>query len=275
MVVNHGVPEGLRGSMVAASEEFFNLTEEEKTKYTRKKVLDPIQCGSSFNAALEEVRYWRDFLKVIVHPEFNSPDKPPGFRERLQEYTSSTRELARELIKGIWESLDLETTSMDNALDLDSCFMIFAANLYPPCPQPELAFGLPPHSDFALLTVLLQNGIDGLQVKHNGRWVQVKPLPNCFLINTGDQMEIVSNGRYKSVLHRATLNNKNTRMTLVSAIGPSMETIVIPIPAPELVSREDHKARYRGMKFRDFVEYHQKNRLKEKSVLDLLRLPEK
>ncbi|KAK3006316.1 hypothetical protein RJ639_016870 [Escallonia herrerae] len=34
---------------------------------------------------------------------------------------------------------------MDEALDLDSGVHVFAVNLYPPCPQPDLAIGVPPH----------------------------------------------------------------------------------------------------------------------------------
>lgn len=97
-----------------------------------------------------------------------------------------------DLLAGIWESLGLEERYMTTALDLHSCFQIFIGNYYPPCPQPELAMGLPPHSDHGLLTILLQNGVDGLQLKQKGNWVNVKPHPNSFLVNTGDHMEVIN-----------------------------------------------------------------------------------
>ncbi|KAJ4716838.1 protein DMR6-LIKE OXYGENASE 2-like [Melia azedarach] len=103
---------------------------------------------------------------------------------------------------------------MDEALNLDSGLQIMTVNLYPPCPQPELAVGMPPHSDHGLLTLLTQNGIAGLQVLHNEKWVNVNALPYSFLVNTGDHIEILSNGKYKSVLHRAIVNNKTTRISL-------------------------------------------------------------
>ena len=59
---------------------FFNLSEEEKREFEGKHVLDPIKCGTSFNPSLEKVFFWRDFLKVIVHPRFHSPNKPSVFR---------------------------------------------------------------------------------------------------------------------------------------------------------------------------------------------------
>lgn len=64
-------------------------------------------------------------------------------------------------------------------------------NYYPPCPQPEVAIGLSPHSDAVGLTILLQiNEMGGLQIKKDGMWVPVKPLPNAFVINIGDILEV-------------------------------------------------------------------------------------
>ena len=65
-------------------------------------------------------------------------------------------------------------------------------NYYPPCPQPETVIGLTPHSDAIGLTVLLQiNEMDGLQVKNDGIWVPVKPLPDAFIVNIGDILEVM------------------------------------------------------------------------------------
>ncbi|KAJ0984651.1 hypothetical protein J5N97_003007 [Dioscorea zingiberensis] len=269
MVVNHGVPKSLMEAMLNTCMGFFNMREDEKQEYNEKHVLDPIRHGTSFNTSVDKVRYWRDYLKVFVHPDFHSPAKPSGFREISVEYATRTREMTKELLKAIWESLELKPDDMEEALDLNSCFQILVANLYPPCPQPELALGIPPHSDHGLLTVLLENGVNGLKVEHNGKWVHVKSLPNSFLVNTGDQLEIVSNGKYKSVVHQAEVNASSTRMSLVTLVGPSLDNVVV--PAPQLV-KHNHQLAYNGMKYRDFLEHQQANPLLVKSLLDLLRL---
>ncbi|THG01667.1 hypothetical protein TEA_011744 [Camellia sinensis var. sinensis] len=49
----------------------------------------------------------------------------------------------------------------------------------------------------------------------------------------GFEQQILSNGRYKSVVHRAVVNNKATWISIAMASGPSLDTIVS--PAPELV----------------------------------------
>ncbi|KAJ6850692.1 protein DMR6-LIKE OXYGENASE 1-like [Iris pallida] len=269
LLVNHGVPEKMREEMMDKFKGFFDLTPGEKGEYANTDVMNPIRHGTGFNTAVDDVRYWRSYLKTCVHPEFHSPTKPPGFRELLREYSTRIRDLGMKLLGGIWESLGLEESYMKEALELDSCYQVVVGNFYPPCPQPELATGLGPHSDHGLLTFLYQNGVDGLEVKHEGRWVRVKPSPNSYIVNIGDHMEIVSNGRYQSVLHRAYLNDRSTRLSIVSVVGASLETVVI--PAPPLVS-SDRPPAFRGMKYGEFVEYQQSHTLKEKSVLELLRV---
>ena len=66
-------------------------------------------------------------------------------------------------------------------------------NYYPPCPQPELAIGLSSHSDAVGITILLQiNEMEGLQIKKDGAWVPIKPLPDAFVVNVGDIMEVIN-----------------------------------------------------------------------------------
>jgi isopenicillin N synthase-like dioxygenase len=62
---------------------------------------------------------------------------------------------------------------------------------YPPCPQPEQVIGLDAHSDISALTILLQvNEMQGLQIKKDGLWVPINPLPDAFVINIGDMLEV-------------------------------------------------------------------------------------
>lgn len=65
-------------------------------------------------------------------------------------------------------------------------------NHYPPCPQPELVTGLSPHSDSDALTILLQvNEMEGLQIKKDGVWIPVSPLPGAFIVNVGNTLEVL------------------------------------------------------------------------------------
>lgn len=67
------------------------------------------------------------------------------------------------------------------------------ANFYPPCPDPELTMGLTEHTDLNALTVLLQSEVSGLQVNKDGKWISVPFIPNAFVINVADQIEVCVN----------------------------------------------------------------------------------
>jgi len=65
-------------------------------------------------------------------------------------------------------------------------------NYYPPCPLADKALGFTPHSDGSLITLVLQiNEVQGLQIKKNGGWVPVKPLPGALVVNIGDILEVI------------------------------------------------------------------------------------
>ncbi|KAK0577251.1 hypothetical protein LWI29_030243 [Acer saccharum] len=271
MVINHGVAKTVIDEMLRASKSFFDQTEEQLQEYAGKKLFDPIRWGTSFNRAVDNSFFWRDYLKVHVHPHFNAPQNPPGFSEILQEYCKRSREVASELLKGISKSLGLEESYINKTMDLESSsHQLLVVNLYPPCPQPELAIGLPPHSDHGLLTILMQNGLQGLQVHHNGSWVSIDPLPDSFVVNIGDHMEILSNGKYKSVLHRALVNGGATRVSIATAHGPPLQKVVV--PAPELVHRENRPPAYRGIKYKEYLELQQSSPLDGKSCLTHVRI---
>lgn len=106
----------------------------------------------------------------------------------MAEYCKKVRGLAVRLLQGISESLGLERDYINKALAKHGQHM--AINYYPPCPQPELTYGLPGHADPNVVTLLLQDDVGGLQVLKGGKWVAVKPIPHTFIVNLGDQMQV-------------------------------------------------------------------------------------
>lgn len=82
-------------------------------------------------------------------------------------------------------------------------------------------------------------------------------------------MQIVSNGKYKSVLHRAVLNSEMARMSIVTVIGPSLDAIVEPFA---YLVNADSPAMFRGLTYRDYFEHNQSNSIVEKTALNIVRL---
>jgi isopenicillin N synthase-like dioxygenase len=111
-------------------------------------------------------------------------------REIAAEYATHTRGLLLGLTTAISDSLGLDGGRIAGALNLENCFQILVGNHYSPAGPDVGAIGLPAHSDHGLLTLLFQNGVDGLQVKHNGRWLLAKPIPGSFFVIAGDQLEV-------------------------------------------------------------------------------------
>ena len=109
-------------------------------------------------------------------------------RQVVGTYSTEARALALRLLEAISESLGLERGHMVTAMGRHAQHM--AVNYYPPCPQPELTYGLPGHKDPNAITLLLQDGVSGLQIQRDGRWVAVNPVPNALVINIGDQLQV-------------------------------------------------------------------------------------
>ncbi|RVW41260.1 Protein downy mildew resistance 6 [Vitis vinifera] len=127
----------------------------------------------------------------------------------------------------ISESLGLEKDHIKNVFGEQGQHM--AVNYYPPCPQPELTYGLPGHTDPNALTILLQDlRVAGLQVLKDGTWLAIKPHPGAFVVNIGDQLQAVSNGKYKSVWHRAIVNAESERLSVASFLCPCNDAVIGP-----------------------------------------------
>ncbi|KAK7824149.1 2-oxoglutarate-dependent dioxygenase 19 [Quercus suber] len=262
MVINHGVPESLTKAMIESFQEFFNLPEEEKQEFHGNHVMDPIRCGTGFNPSMDKVNLWRDYLKCFTYPEFHSPNKPAGFSEIALEFSKKNREVVTVLLKAISKSLGLEESYIDKATNIELGLQILAANYYPACPEPDRAIGIPSHTDHGLLTLLVDNGISGLQILHKEKWINVNLLPNALFVHIADHLEILSNGKCKSIEHRALVNDKATRMSIALPHGPSLDTVIR--PAPELVDKESHPPAYVEMTYREFLELQQTGRLRSK-----------
>ncbi|XP_075674885.1 2-oxoglutarate-dependent dioxygenase 19-like [Castanea sativa] len=266
MVINHGVPESLTKAMIEVFQEFCNLPEEEKQEFHGNHVMDPIRCGTGFNPSTDKVNLWRDHLKFYTYPEFHSPNKPVGFSEIALELSKRNREVAIVILKAISKSLGLEESYIDKASNFKLGLQIVAANFYPACPEPERAIGIPPHSDHGLLTLLVDNGISGLQIKHKGKWINVNLLPNALFAHIGDHLEILSNGKYKGVLHQALANDKATRISIAMPHGPSLDTVIR--PAPEFVDNESHPPKYIELTYKEYVEFLLSGKICSKFRLD-------
>ncbi|KAL9348099.1 hypothetical protein Peur_059465 [Populus x canadensis] len=254
MVKNHGIPNKVIDGTLRVSKEFFHLTERERLKNYSDDPTKTTRLSTSFNVRTETVSSWRDFLRLHCYPleDFihEWPSNPPSFRHDVAEYCRNARELSLRLLEAISESLCLETDYISKAFSKHGQHM--AVNYYPPCPQPELTYGLPAHADPNAITILLQDDVPGLQVLQNDKWIAINPIPYTFIVNIGDQIQVISNDRYRSVLHRAVVDRDKERISIPTFYCPSHDAFIG--PAPSLID-DDHPALYRNFAY---SEYYQK-----------------
>lgn len=122
-------------------------------------------------------------------------------REAASNYSKQAKLLYQLLVGAILESLGIvNNNDSQNLKEFEDGSQLLVLNCYPSCPEPDLTLGMPPHSDYGLLTLLLQDEVKGLQIQHQGKWLTVEPIPNSFVVNVGDHLEVSSVSIYVMLL---------------------------------------------------------------------------
>ncbi|KAK9276432.1 hypothetical protein L1049_005965 [Liquidambar formosana] len=255
-IINHGVPENLCERMMISVTEFFQLHHEERAHISSNDRTKPVRVSNFYlKEGQDKVTMWSETFSHPWHPidDFIHllPKNPPQYREVIGAYAKVIGALMNRLLSLISQGLGLEKDFLQRKLG-EKPSLNAQANYYPPCPDPELTLGLAAHTDIGGLTILRQlEGVTGLQVIKDGKWVAVEPVPNAFVINVGHQIQVMSNGRYKSVHHRAVTNKQRPRVSLAMFYSPNKDTIVGPIE--DLVD-EEHPPLYRNYHYAEFIE---------------------
>ncbi|XP_071731192.1 flavonol synthase/flavanone 3-hydroxylase-like [Rutidosis leptorrhynchoides] len=255
-VVNHGIPNELISKLQKVGKEFFELPQDEKEVLAKPIGYEGVEgYGSKLQKEVEGKKGWVDHLFHRVWPPslINYkfwPKNPPSYRKINEEYTQSIVPVANKLFGLLSEGLGLEEVELKQGLGGEELVYLMKINYYPPCPCPELALGVVPHTDMSAITILVPNEVQGLQVFKNDHWYDVAYIPNALIIHIGDQLEILSNGKYKSVYHRTTVNKEKTRMSWPMFLEPPPEIEVGPVQ--RLIS-EENPPKFKTKKYKDYV----------------------
>ncbi|KAK1260181.1 2'-deoxymugineic-acid 2'-dioxygenase [Acorus gramineus] len=231
--------------------EFFEMPIEDRIQHYSD---DPNRIVRVLKSSFHEraTNNWREAMKISGYPveKFAHllPEKPSKFRDVVGRYSTEVTELGRWILKMINEGLGLEEGYFDGEQSGGEQFMVI--NHYPPCPDPSLTLGLVKHCDQNLMTILLQGKTKGLQVIKDGKWIAVEPIPNALIVNAGHQLEVLSNGRLKSIQHRAVTNSSVARTTVVNFIVPTLDCLIS--PAPALVGQFEDPI-YRPFTWREYL----------------------
>ncbi|XP_062225102.1 jasmonate-induced oxygenase 3-like isoform X1 [Phragmites australis] len=199
-VVNHGVRPELMRAAREAWRSFFRLSVTEKQQYANSPRTYE-GYGSRLGVEKGAILDWGDYYFLHLAPESaKSPAKywpanPGNCKEVSEEYGREVVRLCELLMQVLSVSMGLDEAHFQQAFGGAECGAALRANYYPRCPQPDLTLGLSAHSDPGILTVLLADEhVRGLQVHRRGsagEWVTVQPIRNAFIVNVGDQIQVI------------------------------------------------------------------------------------
>jgi len=272
-VVGHGIDPTLLKNAFDSSREFFSLSEDQKQIITvnqaqrgwMRKGLTRLEGSAS--ADVKEVFFWgrevsEDDPDVLQKLPLVSPNQwpeqvLPNFKANILEYYQAVMALGSSLLECIAYGLDKnpEVFREKYTKPLGRGQLVY----YPPISADDLAcnsYSAAPHTDFGVLTILLQDSLGGLQVRHqNGEWIDVPPIEGSFICNIGDLLERWTNGKLKSTIHRVLNTSGKDRLSIPVFFDPNSdawidprdfetlknESILPPVKAGEYISGKNHR----------------------------------
>lgn len=243
----HSVPLELMERVKKVCSEHYNRVREPKfktesvpVKLLNKSLTEAELSNSSEPKKVENVDWEDCFVLQYAQEDYPWPSEPSEFKETMMEFGKEITKLAETLLEILSENLGLEKGYLKTTLaggdgPDDKAFFGTKISHYPPCPRPELVEGLRAHTDAGGLILLFQDDeVGGLQVLDNtGRWIDAPPMKDTLVIDIGDQLEAISNGRYRSAWHRVLATDNGNRMSVASFYNPSFDAVIS--PAPQLI----------------------------------------
>ncbi|GJZ71283.1 1-aminocyclopropane-1-carboxylate oxidase [Tanacetum coccineum] len=255
-LVNHGIAHELLDKVETMTKEHYKKCMEQRFKdMVAEKALEGVK------AEVTDID-WEStfFLRHLPTSNISEiPDLENEYRELMKDFAAKLEKLAEELLDLLCENLGLEKGYLKNAFygSKGPNFGTKVSN-YPPCPTPDLIkgffealrcwshyFDIPRRHKLAVSRLL-----------KDGEWVDVPPMRHSIVINLGDQIEVITNGKYKSVMHRVIAQTDGTRMSLASFYNPGNDAVIYPAPALLEKEPKENEQSYPKFVFDDYMKLY-------------------
>ncbi|XP_019158043.1 PREDICTED: gibberellin 2-beta-dioxygenase 1-like [Ipomoea nil] len=264
-VVNHGVPLESMTKLEEEAVKFFNLPQLEKEQVGHP---NPFGYGHKKIGPNGDVG-WVEYLFLSTHNSITIPGNSQLFKCLVKEYVGAVRNTACEVLEMIAEGLKMEPKDVLSRLIRDEnsdCW--FRVNHYPPCPELQTAggimnggdlIGFGEHTDPQVISVVRSNNTTGLQISvGDGTWLSVPPDHHSLFINVGDSLQVMSNGRFKSVKHRVLADSMEPRLSMIYFGGPPLSEKIAPLSC---FMEEGEESLYNEFTWGEFMKSAYKNKL--------------
>ena len=244
-VINTGVNAQVIKDAYAQAEEFFKRPAEYKDKSSAKETNGQRGFVRSEAAKGNKQKDKKEFYHI--GSESNSlanvwPEQP-GFESDLSHLYKELNRYVVPLQEAIMSALNLKAihpvqTDFLN-IGTEKGESLLRALYYPALPAEQLndlsqepLYWAAAHTDIDYLSILPYATEKGLQVFMDGKWHTIVVPEDAFIVNVGDMIENLTNGLFKSALHRVkALEPGKDRFSMVFFVHPTGETSLAPIEA--------------------------------------------
>lgn len=245
-LINHGIPRSLIDETYRQCDAFFDLDEATKRTYLQPNIAH--QRGytafgvehAKDNPAPDLKEFWQagrpypNDGSTPTYPQNVWPtEHVEGFQETTEKLYSGMELLAQRLLEACSLYLGQEATWLpDMSVEGNTIMRMIH---YPPLDDsmPEGAVRSAAHEDINFITLLVTATADGLEVMdHDGTWIKVQGDQDAIIVDSGDMLQNLTNGLFKSTTHRV-VNPKHAntrRYSMPMFVHPRNEIDLTPHP---------------------------------------------
>ncbi|XP_022732371.1 2-oxoglutarate-Fe(II) type oxidoreductase-like isoform X2 [Durio zibethinus] len=237
-LVNHGVEEELLKKVFEQSKKFFSLPVEEKKKFAVKnhrgytEMYDEKLDNSLKAKGDSKEGFYVGTLAENHQNQWPSEEDLPSWRSTMEAYYEKVLSAGMKLISLVALALNLDEDFFQKLGALNEPMAFLRLLHYPGDVDSsrEGVYGASAHSDYGMLTLLLTDGVPGLQVcreksKQPQVWEDVPSMSGAFIVNIGDMMERWTNCLFRSTMHRVMLTGEE-RYSVAFFVEPNKDCIV-------------------------------------------------
>jgi isopenicillin N synthase-like dioxygenase len=243
-LVGHGIDPVLTDEILTVSRRFFALDEHQKLEiantrspqfrgYTRvgteltngdvdwREQIDIGPERSTVDVGVGVADYWR-----LEGPNL-WPSAFPELETVARAWDAALSALALRLLRTWAVALGAPEDVFDEAFS-DHPFTLIKIVRYPGLSDGTEKQGVGEHRDGGVLTLLLvEPDRDGLEVEHDGGWIEAPPIPGAFVVNIGEMLELATDGYLKATLHRVRSPRVGTdRVSIPFFFNPALDSVV-------------------------------------------------
>ncbi len=159
----------------------------------------------------------------------------PRLRQVAMAWAGSMSAVGAELLSAISVALGQPEDHFDDAFDGTPAWMAKLVHYVGNVVQEAGDQGVGTHADYGFVTLLLQDGVGGLEVRppDSKSWIPVEPIPGALVVNLGEMLEVATGGYLSATIHRVQAPPPGVdRYSVPFFWSPRLDAVVAPVELP-------------------------------------------